>query len=276
MDEQPVAVPVAQAEKKYQLGAVAGGELPDLGALFNETLAEFMDHLGPYVLAALGQFLVAVPVGIAMVVVLYVLMIFGMFGVMLGGFGLGAVLMQLSEGLGAIVMLLGYVASIFSPLASMVPVLVLTVVLLAPFNASLVRAVAAHQRGEKVLDLSAAFSTVTQDLVSVVLVALAVGTLVGVGLMLCFLPAMAVPLVIGFASSMTALHHVGAVRSLRDNVGHVLAHPTWHLTFGLVYIALSMVAGYLPLIGSMFVVALHVRAYRRVFGDGDTPVLTVG
>ena len=37
--------------------------------------------------------------------------------------------------------------------------------------------------------------------------------------------------------------------------------------------ALSMVASYVPVLGPAFLMALHVRAYRSMFGDGPEPML---
>jgi hypothetical protein len=39
-------------------------------------------------------------------------------------------------------------------------------------------------------------------------------------------------------------------------------------------IGLGMVASYVPVLGPIFLSALHVRAYREMFGDGEEPVLT--
>jgi len=43
--------------------------------------------------------------------------------------------------------------------------------------------------------------------------------------------------------------------------------------YGLLTVAGGMVAGYVPVVGAMFMVAFHVRAYRYLFGDGPDAVV---
>lgn len=262
--------------KPYVLGPEAGGRMPDVSKLLSETMEEFKDNFAPYLLAGLGQMVVALPVILVTIFVGYFVVFGGMMGLSFGGILVGAAIGEaVSQDIGGIVALLAQLAAVTVPFALFFGVLGLGLALLAPLNASLLRAVAAHQRGEKTLDFGSTFSTATQDLVRVIGIGLVMSMLVMVGLMMCYLPAMAVPLLFGFATPLVALHRRAPIEATRTALGHVLAHPQPHLMLGLITLVMTMFAGYLPVIGPMFVLAFHIRAHRQIFGDGAEPVLVL-
>jgi len=249
---------------------VEGGVEPDVGKVLNETIAEFTDDIGPYVLASLGHTLVVVPVVLIAVLVMY----FGMFFVIFGGsFGAAAVAILMTELMGEAVGGLSMLASqllLFAGIFGVIGAFGAGIAAItAPLNASLVRAVAAHQRGEATLDIASAFGTATKDLVKVVGMAIIMGLLAMFLLMMCYVPVLVLPLVFGFASSMVHLHRKGPISAFTTSVAHFQKHPSFHLVFGALSIALSMVASYVPVLGPAFITALHVRAYREMFGDGE-------
>src|SRR5690606_3255139 len=112
--------------------------------------------------------------------------------------------------------------------------------------ASLVRSVAAHQRGEQELDFTAAFRTVTQDLPSVVGTSFVVAAMGIVGLMMCYLPTLLVAMLFGFAINVVALHRAGALPALRTSFRHAMAHPGFHAPYVLLFVVINLVANNIP------------------------------
>jgi len=247
-----------------------GGELPDIGELLSETLTEFMENIGPYAMAGLGQMLLLIPLIMVVMVGMYALIAVGIFGVVIGGVGIAAVLPEELAGLGMIVgqlVLMGGMGVAFFGAIGFIGAIV------APVSASLVRAVAAHQRGEKTLELTSAFSSLTEN-VGAVIAGAAILSVVSMGLaMMCYFPALLPVIFLSFAAPLIALHGMGAMDGIRTALAHARAHFQWHAMFGLLHLVMLMAAGSIPVVGFMFVVAFQVRAYRRVFGDGSEPVL---
>ena len=71
----------------------AGGQLPPLHTLFNETFEDLTGNLADYALAGLGLFVVVVPVSFVLSMVagiaIYIVMIVGVFASVLGGVAAG-------------------------------------------------------------------------------------------------------------------------------------------------------------------------------------------
>ncbi|MFT4621377.1 MAG: hypothetical protein ACI8PZ_000029 [Myxococcota bacterium] len=274
MDEfAPATTTPAVPAAGFTREPVAGGELPDPFQLLDETLKEFMANLGPYVLAGLGQMVFVFPVVFIAIIGLYALMFGGVFGGMAVVGLVAAVLPEdlagLVVGLGSLALPIGLFGITFLVIGGMS-------VVLMPTAASLARAVARHQRGEDdVLGFTSAFDSATQDVGSVITAGAVVVMLSIMGAMMCYFPAFAVLLFLGFAMNMVALHREGGVAAITTVFAHARQHLPWHGKFTLLYLVLMLVAGNVPIIGPMFAVALHVRAYRRLFGDGDTAVLHV-
>jgi hypothetical protein len=144
---------------------------------------------------------------------------------------------------------------------------------LMPTWASLTRAIAAHQRGEKELDFSASFSTATQDIGQVIVAGLIIGAGFAIGTMPFLLLLPLLPVFLGFTLTFVALHRRSGIEAARLNLRHVLANPGPHLTFGLLFFVMVMFSGYIPILGPMFVASFHVRAHRTLYGDGEEPVI---
>ncbi len=262
----------AAKPKPYTLAPDAGGRYPDLGQLFSATMAEFTDHLSDYVLLGLGHMLVVLPVVFGLIFVLY----FGMTVFFLGGFVGSAVLggiaaQGMGEDFGALVMSGGTLVTAILAIVGALALVVGAAALVAPFSASVNRAVARHQRGGEKMVFQDAFSTLTQDLPSVVVgaVLLVSGTLVG--LLFCYLPGIAFSLLLSMAPLLIALHRRRAFEAFGQAFRDMNANPAWHLQFAGVYFVVAMIASYIPILGPMFLVSLHVRAYRMRYGDGVEP-----
>jgi hypothetical protein len=244
-----------------------GGQLPDIGTLVSESFTDFTENLAPYVLGYLGVVVVSVPVTILLIIAIYFLMFVGMMAVMVVMVGAIA---ALGEDVGLVV-------GVFAELVGFMGLFVMFAALgavirafVAPFNASLYRAMAAQQRGEGDMEFGAAFQTIKQDIVPVVLVNVAYGMLIAVGLMMCYLPALLVPLCFGFADTLVALGRKTMGRAFAENFEHLKENPAWHGTYLAVSIGLMMVAQYIPILGTAFMVSLHVRTYRYLWGDPDS------
>lgn len=265
-DTVPAAV---EKPKPYVLGPLPGGALPEVGKLLNETIAEFTDNFQGYLLAGLGHFLVLMPVTVVSVIVVYVGLMGGFVATLVLG-GIGTVLLEqvlgdLGAQMGA---LLTTVLSMVVPAVLLFGMIGALVALLAPLNASLYRAIAAHQRGEQKLELTAAFTAAHTGIVPVVLVTLATVAIALALMMFCYLPALAVPILLPFAFGLVALGGVGPVKALTSSARHSTANLQWYVVYGLLSIVLGMVASNVPVLGMAFLCAFHVRAYRYVFGDG--------
>lgn len=252
----------------------AGGVDADISELIQEGIEAFSKDIGPYILAGMGQFLVVVPVTIFTVLAAYL----GSFLGMMGGWVLGLVVAVILASLGDVGAFLGALVMVFLPFIGMfavlLPIIPISVAILAPVNASLTRAVAAHQRGEKELHIGSAFETITQDLLRVIPTALALTALGLVGLLFCYVGALVVPILFGFVGTLVALHRCGPLEAFRLQITHLRKHGNAHLVIGVAQIAFSMVAGFVPVIGPMFLIDMQVRAHRKMFGDDATPVVT--
>ncbi|MEL6349564.1 MAG: hypothetical protein AAFV53_41055 [Myxococcota bacterium] len=248
----------------------AGGERPDLSELLSETMNEFTENLSSYAMAGLGQMLILFPVILITIFGLYIALGLGVVGMIVGGAGLAAVLPEDLVALGAV---LGPFIMISVIGIGSIAAIGLVTAVTAPLHASLVRAIVAHQRGEQPLEWTSAFSTLTENVSAVIFGALTLTVLSILLAMMCYLPALLPLIFLTFAPSLIAIHGHGAMDGLRLAAQHARAHLGWHATFGLIGFVMLMVASNIPVIGPMFVVAFHVRAYRRVFGDGPEPVL---
>jgi hypothetical protein len=249
-------------------GRLPGGEVPDVGRILSDTTAEFMADLGPYALAGLGYQLVVVPVVIVMFLGIYlgltVFIALGLVASLSGAFVVGEIF---GPDLGA---LAAFVLQMIAFAASFLVLGALTLVLAAPLavvHAGLVRAIAAHQRGDEVLDLGAPFRHMRGGLSSIMVAFALYGGLVLVGAVMCYLPALLVPLFFGFALTLVSLHGRGAVAGFRESLAAMLAHPQQHVALWGLSLVLGLVGAYVPVIGPMFALALHVRAHRTIFGD---------
>ena len=257
---------VATPPKQYKHERIKGGAFPQIGALVSTTIAEFTDNLVPYLLAGVGMYVFTMVMTFITLFVVYAAMFGGVIGSALIGGAVGQATGD--EDLGALIGAIGSMMSMF------LIVFLLTAVLgaiVAPVRASLERAIAAHQRGEKTLDFSAPFSTLTVNLPGVIAVSFLYSTAILVGLMFCYVPGLAIALLLTMAPTGVSLHDRGAVESLTSTFRQVMKNPAQYLVLGLVQAGISIVAAYIPVLGTMFALSLHVRIYRELYGDDEEP-----
>lgn len=252
-----------------------GGALPDIGTLLSDTMADMTEDLGPYLLAGLGVMVISMPIVLGFIFFLYLGMFIVLFAMMGAGMAITVAMSEmLGDTFGAIGALLTQLGSFAGLFAFIMVAVALLSMILAPFNASVTRAIALYQRGGAKPEFNAAFNTASKDIPKVIGIAALTGLLSAVLLMFCYVPALAVPVVFGFAAGFAALHGAGPRDAMKLSIAHFRQHPGWHVQFGLIYTLLFMVASYVPVLGPMFMTALWVRTYRELFGDGDEVVLS--
>lgn len=241
----------------------AGGVRADLGRAFSETLQEFTQDLGPYALAGLG---------LTVVMLLPTVLI----GLPIGGFVLFSIFASAaaasraggsaaSPTMSGVLMLVMIVVFLL--------VMVLCVAVLAGFMASLLRAVAAHQRGESRLAFGSVFATVRHELGKNVGVGLAVSCVTLLGVLLCYVPGLIAAFLLWLAGPLVALHGVPVGTALRLSTREVRSDLGWHLKYFGLWLVINMIAQYIPVLGPMFALAFSVRVFRELAGDGPTPQL---
>lgn len=248
--------------------------MPPFGALFSETLADVTENIGGYAKAGVGLFAVVLPVsmilGILAMLGMYFVMIVGGIGSVVAGAAIGEA--TADQNVGGLIATLGMTGSFALSFVALFGLIALISAALAPISASLMRAIAAHQRGEAPLDFGSAFSTMGQDIGSTCLVMGLSVTASFVGMLFCYVGFLVPAILFGFAPSMVFLHRRGALDAFRRSARFAITKPLEHLVYMIVMFVTSMVAAYVPVIGAIFVMALSVRAYRKIFGDGHEPV----
>ncbi len=251
-----------------------GGETPDPVQLLQDSLKEFTDDLVPYLMAGLGQMVVTIPLTIIMVFVIY----FVMFGTLLGGALVGAIAGAVvgeaaGDEAGGLVFGLIYLLSFVLMFGLIAGLSAMLGALMAPLNASLVRRVARHQRGERVLDFSAAFSDAKENILPTMIVTALVGLVVTVGIMFCYIPGIIAAFLMMYAGTLVFLHRLSPVNAMVTSAKHFTGHFKFHGIYSLLHFAAAMAAAWIPLMGPMFLLALHVRTHRALFGDAETAVI---
>ena len=251
-----------------------GGEVPDPMELFQDTFKEFSDDMMPYLLAGLGQMVVLMPLMILMFIVLYFTIIGSIFGGMFIGV-IAAVMAAetLGEEAAGLVIVITYLLMFVVMFALIFGLSAFMGALMAPLNASMMRRVAKHQRGEQTLDFGASFSDAKENLLPTMLVTVITSLIVLVGIMFCYAPGIIAAFILMYAGSLVYLHRESPMAAVKISGSHFIEHIQFHGLYSLLYFAGAMVASYVPILGPMFLTALHVRAHRTLFGDGEAAVL---
>lgn len=253
----------------------SGGGIPSLGAVFSETFTDLTENIGGYCMAGLAFVAVVFPVSMVGTLVgmftLYLVMGLGVVASAAGGSAIGEATGD--QDLGGVITAFGGLGSFVLGFIAFFLIVAVMVGVLAPVTASLYRAIAEHQRGGAPLTFGGAFATVGQDVGSTVGAACLLTLASMVGMLFCYVGAL-VPLVLFcFAFLMVALHRKGALNAMKICAAHAIARPAEHVLFCLAYFATAFIAGNIPVLGHIFMVALSVRAYRKMFGDAAEPVL---
>lgn len=244
-----------------------GGELPSIGEVLNDAWQIFSRDLGPYAWAGFGQLVVLMPVVMVALIVIYG----GMALVFVGAFMLQSA-SHAAAGAEGGASAVSWVAGLGVGTA-MVVVLSLLTCVAALSRASLERAVARHQRGEGPLGFSSAYDTITQDLWKVIGVTLLTVVLVMAGVILCYLPGLCVALALSAALPLVVLFRQAPMAAVRESFSLVRGNLVFFIKVYGVTILVGMIAANIPVLGPAFMMALTVRLYRQLLGDGETPVM---
>lgn len=232
--------------------------LPNVTDLASRMWAEIQKDFGGFLLAGLIPAIGAQFAGFALVFVIY------------GGMFLGAVPGLVLED--ELIALVGSMVGLFGGTFGSIGVLILV---MAPMQASMYRAVWKYlETGEK-LTIMTPFSTYTQDVTKVLLFQIVTFALSFAGMMMCYVPALVVGAALMFAAPAVYVHRLGILDAVRLSVGHLMRHPGWHLGFFGIAFLMSIVASFVPVIGMMLLMSAYpmfvLLAYRQVFGTGEAP-----
>lgn len=228
--------------------------LPTTGQICSAVFDDVQKHFVGYLVSALGVTVVLMPLTLVSVAGMYAVMFAGMApGIAandedlmvagaFGGVGVGMVLL-----IGGMTLVLG------------------------PLLASLHRALWRRLNEGTDLTFGAAFSTIGENVVSVVVVNLLVGGLTAVGAMMCYLPG----LILGFALSMAvplvAIHGMGPLDAIAASIRHTRDHLMWYLPIWGVTVLLYFGLSNVPFIGTIaFPICgmIQLHALRAAFPNG--------
>ncbi len=262
----------APKEKPYTLAPVKGGRLPEHAKLLSAALQDLMDNIGPYVLASLAQTVIVLPVVFVFIFVIYA--VIGV-GAVVGIGGMVALASVVGDDYAGLVLGLGQLVMFFAMFLTIFAMAAGLGALLAPLSASLYRAVVKHQRGEGKLEFGSVFSTITENVGGVMMVQVGLSLAVMVGAMFCYVPGIAVAFLTAFAAPLVYVHGRTPLEAVTIAVNHTKNHLAWHAIWFAMMLVVGIAASYVPILGPAFLLALQVRAYRELFGDGEEPVLDV-
>jgi hypothetical protein len=227
------------------------------------------ENVGGYLQVGLALIAVVMPVALLItfvgLFVLYGLIIVGA----IASVGAGAAIGDATNDrdLGGIVSGLGTMGSVLCSFVGFFGIMALGTAAIAPVSASVTRSIAAHQRGEGELTFQGAFSSIRQDMGANIAVVFLMMSLTLVGVMFCYVGALVPAFLFTFAVPMVAVGRVSALTALTRTARGAMARPMEHAAYAGAYFVTALVANYVPILGHAFLLALQVRAYRKVYGD---------
>lgn len=232
--------------------------LPNVTDLASRTWTEIQQDFGSFLLPGLIPVIGAQFAGFAMIFAIY------------GGMGLGALPGILVDD--ELVALAGSMVGLFGGTFGSMGLLLLV---MAPIQASMYRAVWKYlETGEK-MGIGSPFSTYTQDIGRVLAYQLIVFAASFVGALMCYVPALIAGAALMFAGPAIYIHRLGIGEAIGLSVRHLMKHPGWHLGFFGISFLMSIGASFVPIIGMMLLTTAYplfvLLAYRHVFGTGDAP-----
>ena len=238
--------------------STADPDLPSVMDILVESFEDFQTHASGYLLAGFGYALVLIPLSMASVPAIL--------GAAMAGAVPGA--MRDDELLMSVGALVGYLIGI----ALMIAVLA---VVGPPLQASVGSAVLRRITEQTDLAFGDAFATWRTDMGKVIGTYLLQSFMVGMGILFCYVPGILAAILIGFAMPAVIVHRLSPVEAMRLSVGHVMAHPTWHLGYSVVVFGIGMAVSYLPFVGFAlavtFLQSFQLRCYTAVFGVAPQP-----
>lgn len=225
-------------------------ELPPIMETVNEVIADLQANFMGYFLAGIGFALTMIPLIIVMYVLIFVPMIPGLIAENDTLIGLGVLVGSLL-GIGGLIATIG------------------------PLQAGLYRAVWRNITESEPLSFGSAFSNAFEDAGSSIALTLMIGLLVMIGLPFCYVGALFASFATCFAMPAFIAHKVGPVGAIQFSIRHAIAHPGWHAAIWGISFVCGMLAGNIPIVGMVALVAniaIQMRLYRKAFGD-NPPVV---
>ncbi len=234
--------------------AIAPSDLPTISKLFDDTLADVKDHFGGYAMAGVGFAAVQLPLTLVSIIGAYALI----FASVIPGMQANddeMVTMGLLGGTGVAILGLTLLFGLVFP----------------PLQASLLRAVWAHQSRGEPLTLSAAFSTATHDLPRVYATVFLLGTASIIGMVLCYIPALIAAFLFHFAWVLAIVGRRSPFEAMRMSFEHVFSNLGWNLKIWGVVLLATLLLSNVPLIGTAAAIlcgaAFTLRAAKAAFPD---------
>jgi uncharacterized membrane protein len=228
----------------------ATGTPPAVGDLFKQLTDDVQAHFMSYLTAGFGYFA-------------------GLFGLVML-----LLVLSFSGAIPGIVMQDETVATIGFDLTLLVVyfpgIMVVTLVLVPLMNASLMRALQTQLDGDGMpMGMNAAYSTLRQDMGSVILAQLLLSLVVSIGLLFCYIPGIVLAVALGWAIPLVVLRRVAPVDALKASWAVFSANAAWHVVFVLVTIAIALVCELIPIVGIMVlypvVFMFQLLAFRALF-----------
>jgi uncharacterized membrane protein len=163
-------------------------------------------------------------------------------------------------------------------LLGIVTSLLITMVTMAPLTAGLYRAVWAYKLDQEPLGLGSALSRMSEDLGSVLLLGVLNLLAAIVGMSCCYVGLFVPAVLFDLALPAIVVHRMGAIEAMRFSASHVTRNPAWHVGYWGIGFVVSLVAGYVPIVGGpigvTILAAYQLETYRALFGDGPEPRLS--
>ena len=232
--------------------------LPSVMDVLVETFEDYQEHLSGYMLAGAGVVLVMVPLSL--------LSVFGL---------LAALVLGMAPGLITDDELLTVVGSIGGYGLGLTGLILLNVVVFAPMQASVGRAIADRIAEHHTLDIGAAFSTWSTDIGKVIGAHLFVSLLVMLGMVFCYVPGLVAAVMLGFVVPAVIVHRLSPVAAVRLSIRHASEHLAWHLGYFVVCFGIAMACSYIPFFGVAltvtFLQSFQLRCYIGIFGFEPLP-----
>ncbi len=148
-------------------------------------------------------------------------------------------------------------------------ILLLTLVLVPAMTASLMRALWGAWRDGAPLGIGSAFTSLRQDLRDVVLVTLMYQMAVFVGALFCYVPGIALAILLCHAVPLVVLHHIPPMEALKLSFEKVKANLSYHV-IGFLLMFAAIVVLEITVVGVLLIfpvqVAMLLMMHEEMFG----------
>ena len=147
--------------------------------------------------------------------------------------------------------------------------LIVLPVFTAPLQGSLIRSLSRHFSDPLTSDLGlkSSFQTPMERAGPSILYSLGQGLVIFVGILMCYLPGLALSFFLGFGLCFVVLRGQSPVEGAKASMAHVGEHLAWHAGFFAILLAVTMILSNIPLVGPAlspgFALAWTVFVFER-------------